>query len=61
MNKAIHQNIYLDLRIARAAKAYVGRRKSTRRTFSLSMLVQDLLLRELRKQGVKLPLEFVGE
>ena len=58
MNKAIHQNLYLDLRIARAAKSYVRERKSTRRSFSLSMLVQDLLLRELRRQGVKLPQEF---
>jgi hypothetical protein len=58
MNKAIPKNLYLDRRIVRSAKSYVEQRQKTRRAYSLSQMVQDLLLRELRKQGVKLPPEF---
>ena len=58
MNDAIPKNLYLDRRIVRSAESYVEQRQKTRRAYSLSQMVQDLLLWELRKQGVKLPPEF---
>ena len=58
MNTSTPKNLYLDRRVVAGAESYVAERKITRRAFSLSQLVQDLLVTELRKQGVKLPPEF---
>jgi hypothetical protein len=61
MNEATPKNLYLDRRILSGAESYVEQRKKTRRAYSLSQMVQDLLVRELRKQGVKLPPEFAAK
>jgi hypothetical protein len=58
MNNATPKNLYLDRRIISGAESYVEQRKKARRAYSLSQMVQDLLVCELRKQGVKLPPEF---
>ena len=61
LKKAAPKNLYLDRRIVSAAESYVALRKITRRAYSLSQLVQELLVQELRKQRVKLPPEFTAK
>jgi hypothetical protein len=61
MKKAVSKNLYLDPRILGGAEAYVELCKKTRRAFCLSQLVEELLVRELRKQRVKLPPEFAAK
>jgi hypothetical protein len=61
MNGAAPKNLYLDRRVVAGARSYVKLQKQTLRAYSLSQLVQDLLVRELRKQRVKLPPEFLSK
>jgi hypothetical protein len=61
MNKATQKNLYLDRCVIAAAESYVEQRKITRRGYSFSQLVQDILVRELRKQDIKLPPEFYAK
>jgi len=60
-SKATQKNLYLDRGVLAAAEAYVALRKQTQRAFSLSQLVQETLVEELHKQGVKLPPEFCAQ
>jgi hypothetical protein len=57
-SEAAPKNLYLDRRVIGGAESYVEQRKKFRRSYSLSQLVQDLLVRELKKQGIQLPPEF---
>lgn len=58
MSKASATNLNLDTRVVKAAKTLVQEKKKTLRAFSLSQLVQDLLVKELHEKSVSLPKEF---
>lgn len=58
MNNATPKNLYLDSRIVKAAETLVEKKKKTMRAFSLSQLVQQLLVTELHANCVSLPKEF---
>jgi hypothetical protein len=58
MNEAVPKNLYLDRRLIKAAESYVEKRKVTQRAYSFSQLIQELLVKEMKSLGVKLPSDF---
>lgn len=54
-NKRVPQNLTFDARVIALAKLHVSK---NRKLHSLSHYAETLLVRDLRKKGVRLPSEF---